>query len=70
MQRYVVYFIWKLLYLFRVVLPPIIRSEKQLYLQHLVFVIQLLLSAAIAAVSSNGITNAVDTVVCAPDDGW
>jgi hypothetical protein len=26
MQRYTVYFIWKLLYMFRVVLPPIIRS--------------------------------------------
>jgi len=25
-QRYTVYFIWKLLYMFRVVLPPIIRS--------------------------------------------
>ena len=27
MQRYTVYFIWKLLYMFRVVPPPIIRSE-------------------------------------------
>jgi hypothetical protein len=26
MQRYTVYFIWKLLYMFRVVLPPVIRS--------------------------------------------
>jgi len=26
MQRCMVYFIWKLLYMFRVVLPPIIRS--------------------------------------------
>ena len=26
MQRYTVYFIWKLLYIFRVVPPPIIRS--------------------------------------------
>jgi len=26
MQRYTVYFIWKLLYIFRVVLPPIIMS--------------------------------------------
>jgi hypothetical protein len=46
MQRYTVYFIWKLLYMFLVVLPPIIRSTK-LYLQHLVFVTPLLLSAAI-----------------------
>ena len=26
MQRYTVYFIWKLLYMFRVIPPPIIRS--------------------------------------------
>jgi len=26
MQHYTVYFIWKLLYMFRVVPPPIIRS--------------------------------------------
>jgi len=26
MQRYTVYFIWKLLYMFRVVPPPVIRS--------------------------------------------
>jgi hypothetical protein len=37
------------------------QESKQLYLQHLVFVTPLLLPAAIAA---------VDTVVCAPDDGW
>jgi hypothetical protein len=76
MQRYTVYFIRKLLYIFRVIPPPIIRSannyiysiwylahrycylplswrsshhqkRKQLYLQHLVFVTPLLLSAAI-----------------------
>jgi hypothetical protein len=83
MQRYTVYFIWKLLYMFRVAPSPIIRSanciysiwylshrytvylyletalhvsggtsihhqeRKQLYLQHLVFVRPLLLSAAI-----------------------
>jgi len=28
MQRYTVYFIWKLLYMFQVVPPPIIRSAK------------------------------------------
>jgi hypothetical protein len=27
-------------------------------------------SSTIAADSSNGVTNAVDTVVCVPDDGW
>jgi hypothetical protein len=71
MQRYTVYFIWKLLYMFRLVPPPIIRSAKELYLQHLVFVTPLLLSDAIveelelrssnsftiASDSSNGVTN-------------
>jgi hypothetical protein len=33
------------------------QKRKQLYLQHLVFVTLLLLSAAIAADSSNGLTN-------------
>jgi len=47
MQRYTVYFIWKLLYMFRLVPPPIVRNTQQLYLQHLVFVITLLLSGAI-----------------------
>ena len=44
--RCTVYFIWKLLYMFRVVPPPINRSANN-YLQHLVFVTQLLLPAAI-----------------------
>jgi hypothetical protein len=38
------------------------QERKQLYLQHLVNVTPLLLSAAIV--------DFVDTVVCAPDDGW
>jgi len=46
MQHYTVYFMWKLLYMFRVVLSPIIRSANN-YLQHLVFVTLLPLSAAI-----------------------
>ena len=37
MQPYTVYYICKLLYMFRVVPPPIIRSANN-YLQHLVFV--------------------------------
>ena len=40
MQHYTVYFIWKLLHMFWV-------ERKQLYLQHLVFVTPLLLSATI-----------------------
>ena len=31
MQRYTVYFIWKLLYMFRLVPPPIIRSANNCY---------------------------------------
>jgi hypothetical protein len=45
MQSHTVYFIWKLLYMFRVV-SPIIKSANN-DLQHLVFVTPLLLSAAI-----------------------
>jgi hypothetical protein len=40
------------------------QERIQLYLEHLVFVIPLLLSAAIV------IPDAVDRVVYAPDDGW
>ena len=47
MQRYTVYFIWKLLYMFRVVPPTHHQERTQLYLQHLVSVTPLLLSAAI-----------------------
>ena len=47
------------------------QERKQLCLQHLVFVTSLLLPAAIVAGSSKGVTpDALDTVVCAPDDGW
>jgi hypothetical protein len=48
------------------------QERIHLYLQHLVFVTPLLLSAATAADSSNGVTNTrcFDTVVYAPDDGW
>ena len=46
MQRYTVFYFCKLLYMFWVDLPPIIRSLT-LYLQHLVFVKLLLLPAAI-----------------------
>jgi hypothetical protein len=40
MQHYTVYFIWKLLYMFRVVPPPIITQK--LCLQYSVFVTPLL----------------------------
>ena len=45
MQRYTVYFIWKLLYSGGTTIHH--QERKQLYLQHLVFVTSLLLSAAI-----------------------
>ena len=55
MQHYTVYFIWKLLYMFQVVPPTHHQEHIQLYLQHLIFVTPLLLPAAIAAGSSNGL---------------
>jgi len=88
MQRYTVYFIWKLLYMFRVVPSPIIRSANNCiysiwYLSHRVLCAvggvwhpqhtqTSSNSSTIAAGSSNlwQIPDAVDTVVCAPDDGW
>jgi hypothetical protein len=65
MQHNTVYYIWKLLYMFRVVPPPIIRSENNCiysiwYLSDRYCYLPLLWQIA----------DAVDTVVCAPDDGW
>ena len=57
MQRYTVYYNWKLLYMFRVPPPPIIRSAYNCIY-------------SIWYLSSNGVTNTVDRVVCDPDDGW
>jgi len=47
MQRYTIYFIWKLLYMFRVLTTTHHEECKQLYLQHLAFFTPLLLTAAI-----------------------
>jgi hypothetical protein len=47
------------------------QERNQLYLQHLIFVTPLLLPAAIAAGSSNGVANTRCcrySCVCAPDD--
>ena len=52
MQRYTVYFIWKLLHILRVVPSTYHQKLKELYLQHLVFVTPLLLSAAIVRVGT------------------
>ena len=57
MQFYTVYFIWKLLYMFRVVPPPIIRSAKNR-------------DSGQVAVTVWQIPDVVNTVVCDPDDGW
>jgi hypothetical protein len=46
MQLYTVYFIWKLLYILGGTITHH-QERKQLYLQHLVFVTPLLLSAAL-----------------------
>ena len=66
--------------MFGVVFSTHQQEHTQLYLQHLVLVKPLLLpeleicskSSTIAAGSSNGLEgpDAVDTIVCAPDDGW
>jgi hypothetical protein len=47
MQRYTVYFIWKLIYMFSGGIFTHQQERKQLYLQHLVFVTPLLLTVAI-----------------------
>jgi hypothetical protein len=54
MQCYTVYFIWKLLYMFRMVPLPIIRSAYNCIYST---VTPLLLPAAIAVGISNGVTN-------------
>ena len=70
MQRYTVYFIWKLLYMFRVVPPPTIRSTYNCiysiwYLSHRYCYLLLLWK------SWNRFECAVGGVrVCAPVGGW
>jgi hypothetical protein len=72
MQLYITYFIWKLLYMFRVVPPPIIRSVNNCiysiwYLLHRQCYLPLSWESWNWFERAVG---AVDTVVCAPDDGW
>ena len=78
MQRYTVYFIWKLLYIFRVV-PPIIISANNCiysiwYLSHRYCYLPLSWKSwnwfKCAVGGEWQITDAADTVVCTPDDGW
>ena len=61
--------------MFRVIPPPIIRSAYNCIYSHLVFVTPLLLTAAVVkewrvAVMVLQISDDVDIVVYAPDDGW
>ena len=74
MQRYTVYFVWKLLYMFRVVPPPIIRRANNCtysiwYLSQRYCYLSLSWKRQVA-VTLWQIPDAVGTVVCAPDDGW
>jgi hypothetical protein len=75
MQRYIVYVIWELLYMCRVVLPPIIRSANNCiysirYLSHHYCYLQPSWKSWIwFEYAVGGLPDAVDTVVCAPDDG-
>jgi hypothetical protein len=80
MQRYTVYFVWKLLYMFRVVFPPIIKSAYNgiysiWYLSH--HYCYPPLSWKSWSCSSNSSTIAAGSrycckysFVCASDDGW
>jgi hypothetical protein len=61
MQRYTVHFIWKLLYMFRVVPSPTIRSANDC--------IYSIWYLSQVAATVRQIPDAVDTVVCAPDGG-
>jgi hypothetical protein len=64
MQRYTVYFVWKLLYFLSGGTSIHPQERKQLYLQHLALV-TLTLSITVWQ-----IPDAVDAVVCASEDGW
>jgi len=80
MQRYTVYFIWKLLYVFRVVPPLIIRSANSCiysiwYLSHRYCYLPLSWKSCNwferqGAVTVWQIPDTVDTVVCGPNDEW
>jgi hypothetical protein len=72
MKLYTVYFIWKLLYMFRVVSPPIIRSANNCiysiwYLSYRYCYLPLYRQIVVTVWQ---IPDVVDTVVCAPNDGW
>ena len=71
MQRYTVYYIWKLFYMFSGGTPPIIRSANNCiysiwYLSYRYCYLPLLRQVAVTVWQ---IPDPVDTVVCVPDDG-
>jgi len=72
MQRYTVYFIWKLLYVSggTTIPPPIIRSTNNCIYSIMSDRYCYLPLWRQVAVTVWQIPEAVDTVVCAPDDGW
>jgi len=75
MQRYTVHFIWKLLYMFRVVPSPTIRSASNCiysiwYLSHRYCHLPLSWKRWNRFECAVGGVDAVDTVACAPDGGW
>jgi len=72
MQRYTVYFIWKLLYMFRVVPPPTIRNACNC-IYSIWYLSDRYCYLPLSWKSWNWFECAVggvDTVACAPDDGW
>jgi len=74
MQLYTVYFISKLLYMFRVVSPPIVRNTNSCiysiwYWSTVVATCRYPPQKRPVATTVDQ-KHAVDTVICAPDDGW
>ena len=74
MQLNTVYFICKLLYMFRVVSPPIISSTNKSIcsIWYWSIVVAAGRHCGGASLSNNGwlVPDAVDIVICVPDDGW
>ena len=73
MQRYTVYLYLEISVRVSGGISTHRQEHTQLYLQHLVLLRPLLLPAALkrqVAVTVWQVPDAVDTVVCAPDDGW
>ena len=75
MQHYTVYFIWKTALHVSGGISTHHQEHTQLYLQYLIHVKPLLLHATHPQLRQEAVTvkhvpDTVNTVVCAPDDGW